>query len=228
VKDNLGAITTEIFSISIDNVVPTAYFTSNPEKPLTIQEVTFIDDSTDIDGSIVKWVWFIDNELIHEGSFFQYQFPNDGTYQVTLKVIDDDEEESSYSITVTVLNVGPQVSFTFYTDDGSIVKKKPIHFNDNSYDPDGNITSYYWEFGDGKSSKQKEPTHSYENDGIYKVSLTVQDDDGVKKTISKELTVGTISEGNDILGGFSIFDIVIIVVILIAVISVFIISKKFG
>jgi len=38
--------------------------------------------------------------------------------------------------------------------------------------------SYYWTFGDGESSNQKDPIHSYDDDGDYQVVLTVTDDDG--------------------------------------------------
>ncbi|MCC7573167.1 MAG: PKD domain-containing protein, partial [Candidatus Methanofastidiosum sp.] len=54
-----------------------------------------------------------------------------------------------------------------------------IHFDGTkSSDEDGNIVSYKWDFGDGKSSIDPEPLHQYTTAGVYKVTLTVTDDKG--------------------------------------------------
>jgi len=52
-----------------------------------------------------------------------------------------------------------------------------IHFSaKESYDPDGNELSYFWEFGDGYTSHEMEVNHSYDRgDIIYQVNLTVSD-----------------------------------------------------
>ena len=44
-----------------------------------------------------------------------------------------------------------------------------------SYDPEGQLLTYSWEFGDGASSTEQNPTHSYSSEGIYTVSFTVND-----------------------------------------------------
>lgn len=49
-----------------------------------------------------------------------------------------------------------------------------VNFTDNSistYD----IQSWYWEFGDGGTSGQKNPSHPYQDTGTYSVSLTISD-----------------------------------------------------
>ena len=44
--------------------------------------------------------------------------------------------------------------------------------------PDESIQSYYWDFGDGKTSTQKNPTHIFEDDGSYTVIVMVTDETG--------------------------------------------------
>ena len=56
-----------------------------------------------------------------------------------------------------------------------------------SYDPDGTITQYIWSFGDGDTSNEKNPTHSYGDIGAYQVSLTVIDNEG--NSVEPELLV---------------------------------------
>ncbi len=58
-----------------------------------------------------------------------------------------------------------------------------------SYDPDGHIVSYIWNFGDGQDGTGAEGFHIYENAGTYTVTLTVTDDDGAMATASRVITV---------------------------------------
>jgi hypothetical protein len=56
---------------------------------------------------------------------------------------------------------------------------EPIQFDGSgSYDPDGEISSYAWDFGDGQSGSGVAPTHTYVEDGAYTVTLCVTDNDG--------------------------------------------------
>ncbi len=49
---------------------------------------------------------------------------------------------------------------------------------DQSSDPDGQIVSYYWEFGDGQTSREANPVHVYEQAMGYEPRLYVTDDRG--------------------------------------------------
>ena len=53
-----------------------------------------------------------------------------------------------------------------------------VDFTDLSFDEDGNIISWYWEFGDGETSSEQHPTHIYAEADDYTVTLTVTDNDG--------------------------------------------------
>ena len=60
-----------------------------------------------------------------------------------------------------------------------------IQFYDESYDADGYIVEWYWNFGDGSYSYQQNPSHVYSNAGYYDVTLTVTDNEGASDSISK-------------------------------------------
>jgi len=56
----------------------------------------------------------------------------------------------------------------------------PVIFTgDRSYDPDGTINTYHWDFGDSNSSAEANPTHTYTGPGTYLAVLTVTDDNGI-------------------------------------------------
>jgi PKD repeat protein len=60
---------------------------------------------------------------------------------------------------------------------------------DASSDPEGPIASYQWDFGDGGSSSDANPNHTYTSAGTYQVSLTVTDGNGVADTATKTVNV---------------------------------------
>ena len=84
----------------------------------------------------------------------------------------------------------PYASFT-YSPEYPVVNEKIIFNASSSYDPDGNITKYEWDFGDGNITEVEEPviTHTYSIAGNYTVKLTVTDDKGVKSSIYRNITV---------------------------------------
>lgn len=68
-----------------------------------------------------------------------------------------------------------------------------INFVSNSGDPDpyGYIVSYLWDFGDGSTSTDENPTYTYTSPGTYNVSLIVTDDKGA---IGTDITTTTVTE----------------------------------
>jgi PKD repeat protein len=60
---------------------------------------------------------------------------------------------------------------------------EPIKFDSgSSYDPDGQITAYEWDFGDGSTGAGKSVEHAYEKEGNYTVRLRVVDDSGADRS----------------------------------------------
>ncbi len=66
-----------------------------------------------------------------------------------------------------------------------------VSFIGSGNDPDGTITTYRWNFGDGTSSIEKNPTHTFTNVKSYYVTLTVIDNDGAtgESTITITVTI---------------------------------------
>ncbi len=58
-----------------------------------------------------------------------------------------------------------------------------------SRDPDGWIASYHWTFGDGQTSAEASPSHTYRTPGAYTATLTVTDDQGLTGTASVAIDV---------------------------------------
>ena len=66
----------------------------------------------------------------------------------------------------------------------------PVFFSgDASWDPDGEIVSYWWNFGDGTTSALANPEHTFTAPGLMDVTLTVMDDSGEMVTESVQVEV---------------------------------------
>jgi hypothetical protein len=69
---------------------------------------------------------------------------------------------------------------------------EPVRLLDVSYDPAGDgIAAHAWDFGDGSTSAEPQPTHRYDRDGVYTVRLHVTAPDGRVGTASYHLVVAT-------------------------------------
>ncbi|GMU65963.1 MAG: hypothetical protein AMXMBFR36_22370 [Acidobacteriota bacterium] len=70
------------------------------------------------------------------------------------------------------VNQPPVASYDFLTTGLSVA------LTDTSFDPDGTVLTWAWDFGDGTTSEERHPTHVFATAGTYHVLLTVTDDDG--------------------------------------------------
>ena len=73
-----------------------------------------------------------------------------------------------------------------------------------SVDAEGPILSYYWEFSDGTNATGVQPTHIFEEEGIYCVTLTVTDDNNQNATDTTLVGIGELPILIKLSGGIGI------------------------
>jgi PKD repeat protein len=90
---------------------------------------------------------------------------------------------------ITVGDTPPvlQAEFTASTQEGRTPRE--VSFRDRS---SGNIDSWSWDFGDGQTSTEQNPTHTYLTPGLFTVTLTITDVDDISTTEQKEAFVSVI------------------------------------
>ncbi len=136
-------------------------------------EVFFWDASTSA-TDIVSWSWqFGDgNGSYEQNPIHMYNSP--GTYAVCLSIVSDGGDcESTYCMDVVVgggSGSDCQVDFYYYADS---LNQHTIQFFDQS-DPAGEIVSWFWDFGNGSTSTEQNPMHTFGDAGNYVVCLTIQ------------------------------------------------------
>ncbi len=88
-------------------------------------------------------------------------------------------------------NPPPVAGFTWdpeFPDEG-----EDVDFTDLSYDPDGRIVNWSWDFGGLGSSYQQNPTFVFGHGGTYPVTLNVTDDEGATDEITRNITIANVS-----------------------------------
>jgi len=153
--------------------------------------------SYDPDGELVEYDWDLNSDGEFEVSTGDPALIvpplASGSHPVTLRVIDKDDRSAAVMHAIVVeAPTPPRADFALTPSSPSILD--PIRFTDRSTDDDGTIIAWEWSFGDGRTSREKNPIHRYSEEGEYRVALTVTDDDGQSATVEGTLRVSRIPE----------------------------------
>ena len=73
-----------------------------------------------------------------------------------------------------------------------------LEMRNQSFDPDGYLMAWSWDFGDGTTSAEWEPVHAYGRPGLYTITLTVVDNDYCVATATQEVEVGVGSRAPEV------------------------------
>jgi PKD repeat protein len=185
----------ESTTISSSNQPPSASFSATPTSGVAPLTVNFdASGSYDSDGSIVSYTWNFGDGATTTGSTVSHTYTSGSTFTVTLTVTDNDGAGAftTGQVQVTAPNQPPSASFSATPTSG--VAPLTVNFDaSGSYDPDGSIVSYTWNFGDGATNTGSTVSHTYTSGNIYLVSLTVTDNDGAMDTGTRRILVTTVS-----------------------------------
>jgi PKD repeat protein len=177
VTDDDGSTDSISYSITISDLAPDADFSWSPDPQGEGSPVQFTDQSTSYPDVLVSRAWVFGDGGSSSQQNPSHIYVDNGAYTVNLKVTDDDGSFDTVSSTVTIYNVAPIVNAG---TDQTINEGGTVIFSGSFTDPGLLDThTFVWDFGDGTtSSSSLTPSHAYGDDGVFKVTLTVTDNDG--------------------------------------------------
>ncbi len=147
--------------------------------------------SSDPDGQALTYLWTFGDGTTSTAANPTHSYTPGGSFIATLRVTDAGGlfAEDTAPVAVNrppVADAGPAL----YTTDRGV----PASFSSaGSSDPDGDPLTYLWEFGDGTTSTQANPTHIYTAGGAFTVNLRVRDPGGLTGTDLAAMSVNDLA-----------------------------------
>jgi PKD repeat protein len=176
-----------------NTVPPTAAITTTTISGTTPLTVGFNSDASSRGTNpIIGFSWnFGDGTTATTDPNPVHIYNSAGTFTAVLKITDSAGLTDTESVVITVTqsaNLSPTAIAG--ADRTSINTGQTVNFSSSgSTDPDGTIASYLWNFGDGTSSNQANPSHIYNTTGSFTSTLTVTDNGGATHLSSIVITV---------------------------------------
>jgi len=174
------------------NKAPKAVISATPNEGNAPLAVNFdAKFSHDDDGTIAEYRWdFGDPAAVGtaSGSSSDHTYTHPGTYLAKLTIIDDEGSIGTQQIAVVVSNSVP-VAVASVNNENPLPGNRVIFNGTASFDQQGTISSYAWDFGDGTTGSGATAEHTYIEGGYYVVTLIVTDSAGATASVHLGMNV---------------------------------------
>lgn len=145
------------------------------------ETVTISVEAEDEDDNLKEVRFYINDIGVGSSTSFPYNYEwettdaAEGSHTIKAVARDEEQAETEDELDVTVVSAGEAPVAAFSADNTTVEEGAGIQFTDEST---GEPTEWGWDFGDGNTSNEQNPTHTYSTEGNYTVELTVENDYG--------------------------------------------------
>ena len=169
---------TKTATVSVAEPPPIASFSTNKTSGTAKLNVLFTDTS---EGAIDSWEWDFGDRSTGTGAVAAHTYTQPGTYSVSLTVTGLGGTSTVEKTNLVV--VRPELAAEFQVDAADGRAPMTVNFTDAS---SGAVQSYSWDFGDGSTSSEANPSHVYASPGTYDVTLVVSAQNGTMDSVTKQ------------------------------------------
>ncbi|HYC27364.1 MAG TPA: PKD domain-containing protein, partial [Chitinophagaceae bacterium] len=165
---------------------PGSSFTLSGTGACLGQAVTITSTATVASGAIANWNWNLGNgntPSYTNGNAFTVNYATANQYTVQLITVSDRGCFSQPSTQTVRISPLPAADFTLPS--GICMPGGAANFTNNTTVSDNSTLSYTWNFGDGNTSTQTNPSHLYAANGSYNVTLTATSSFGCTSQVTK-------------------------------------------
>lgn len=169
------------------NQGPLATISMNPSSGYAPLLVHFEARSTSKETDLLNYIWDFGDGTSAIGAMVDHEFLGTGEIPVLLTITDAKGRQTTVDESIRLFNRIPHAQFSYQPNPAPT--HHPIQFDaSDSFDPDGEIVSYHWDFGDGDTASGVVVDHEFQTPSIdYRVVLTVTDDRGDENSMYREL-----------------------------------------
>lgn len=154
--------------------------------------ITFQDESSDTDSQIVSWKWHFGDGDEASDRNVSHVYADYGDVVVGLRVTDTQGEVGIQTRSMTIASQRPVTVFTLSAEQPNQYESVTFDASE-SFDPDGIIVSYLWDFdGDGTvdlEGPDATADYAYESAGSFEAFVSVIDDQSETSTRSRSVVV---------------------------------------
>ena len=144
-------------------------------------------------GSIIDIVWHFGDGTFSSELAPTHTYSAAGVYEVLIEASIVDGADTCLTDWVEHIYAGDYTNSFCYASFSYVFMEeetRSIYFFDQSYaQNEDSELEYLWDFGDGMTSTEINPTHSFAEDGTYYVSLTITSDDGCTSFIGTDVLI---------------------------------------
>jgi len=161
---------------------------SGTRGPAPLRVAVSGSESSSRNGEIVAYAWDFGGERVSDLPADSHTFLRPGRYFITLTVTDASGARSSARVEVRV--EGGPVTAVIRTSATRGPAPFTIEFDGTaSTAEDDRVLDYYWDFGDGGTSRRPVAVHTFERAGEYTVTLRAVSAGGVEGTATVVITI---------------------------------------
>jgi gliding motility-associated-like protein len=165
---------------------PGVQFSTSAIKGCTPLAIDFKDMSTPGDGTITKVVWDFADGTTEEGLTTSHTYTRGGSFSVS-SIVTNSFGCKSGSTQNTVITAQEAPVAGFKSDvRGSCHAPLTVQFTNTTTSNSNDALTYTWDFGDGSTSTEVHPSHTYTQEGDFTVSVTANTSSGCSNTASKK------------------------------------------
>lgn len=180
-----SSTSTELDMITVETAEPIASFETNVTSGTAPLAVRFTDTSTNTPTS---WYWSFGDGGTSDEENPAYEYEDGGTYSVIFTATNSEGSNTttvSKCISVTAITAPVPL---FSADVTSGTAPLTVRFTDTSTN---SPESWEWNFGDGSSSTEQSPVHTFTSSGLYSVTLTVTNEGGSRTATTSNYITAT-------------------------------------
>ncbi len=197
VTDGDGGITTQNLTVVIGNLPPVITSVTAPggDEGVALNWTAVATDAGV--GDTVTYSWAFGDGTFASGASVTKTYDDDGTFFAVISAMDDSGAVGQQTIEVTINNVAPVILSMAALPDATPDEGTEIDLVSTATDQGSDDIPdliYTWDFGDGSPTETGDDAeHTWADDGVFTVTLTVDDQDGGVTTQTMLVTVQNVA-----------------------------------